>query len=128
MKNRKIVDGNRHETPLARLCDSKLAALVAHHESLVGTIIGPTAWSDQRSRARAGVTLGLHGCRERMSLLEQAGELGRIAAEVELDREIGTVASIAIAASSSTEGGRGATDAECLHATRLAWAYSHGLA
>ncbi len=67
--------------------------LAAHHEGLVGTIIDPVASSAQPSRAKLGVTtMGFMDMREWISLLEKAGELRRVTAEVNWDREIGAVA------------------------------------
>jgi hypothetical protein len=66
--------------------------LATHHESLVSTIIGLVAWCAVDA-AKVGVRMiGFMDMREWMNILEKAGELRRVRAEVDWDREIGAVA------------------------------------
>src|SRR5262249_40338556 len=85
--------GKRHEALPARFCNWRLAALAralrepCRHDHWSRSLVRSAVASEP------GVTtMGFIDMREWMSLLEKAGELRRVTAEVDWDREIGAVA------------------------------------
>jgi 4-hydroxy-3-polyprenylbenzoate decarboxylase len=64
----------------------------AHDDSLAGSSISPVACAFKITGDAEVTTMGFMDLREWMHLLEKTGELRRVAAEVDWDREIGAVA------------------------------------